>query len=129
MPPVLFIPGVEEARQVLRFVALIQDLTADALATVGPTEVPSRDRAYVARLSLLAEEDPDIIKRQRVVWLKLQQEIRLLEAEARELLEVLGCRGFYVCSLDLRGMVLGKLDLRGAVIAGDYRCRHALRQR
>lgn len=112
--------------EVARFVRLVQDLSIAALEQVQLETLPARDRTYVHRLRILAAEDPNLIQRQRVVWLKLRQGIPLLESEARELLGVLGCRGFYFSGLNLDGMVFGTLDLCGGMIIGDYSCQYTL---
>src|SRR5512142_1957115 len=110
--------------QVARFVQLVDNLTVEALNAVDVDALPTRDRTYVRRLRILAEEDPTLIQRQRLVWLKLRRGIRLLEGEARELLEVLGCRGFYFSGLNLDGMTFCTLDLSGGLIVGDYSCQY-----
>ncbi|MFC1643333.1 hypothetical protein ACFL5O_11740, partial [Myxococcota bacterium] len=124
--PAPFIPIAVEANHVLRFVGLVQDLTARRLADVEPAELAVRDRPYVHRLRLLASEEPGLIARQRVVWFKLLHAISLLESEARELIEVLACRGFYPVGLRLDGMAFCTLDMSGAVIGGDYSCQHTV---
>jgi hypothetical protein len=110
--------------EVVRFVRLVEDLTAEALAAVDIDSLPTRDRTYVRRLKILAQEDASLIQRQRLVWLKLRHGIGLLEGEAKELLQVLGCRGFYFSGLNLDGMVLGTLDLSGGMIVGDFCCQY-----
>jgi hypothetical protein len=110
--------------EVARFVRLVDNLTVEALNAVDVDALPARDRSYVRRVRILATEDADLVQRQRVVWLKLRRGIRLLEGEARELLEVLGCRGFYFCGLNLDGMVFCTLDLSGGMIVGDYSCQY-----
>ncbi len=120
-----FVPDPVEAEAISRFVELTRDLSFRALAEVRLDDLPERDRTYVFRLGVLLEEDRDIVARQRLVWTKLRHRIPLLEGEARELLEVLGCRGFYDVALDLSGMTFANLDLRGAVVGGSYRCRYA----
>lgn len=113
-----------ELLQVARFVRLVENLTAVALAAVDIDALPMRDRTYVRRLQILAQEDASLIQRQRLVWLKLRHGIGLLEGEVTELVQVLGCRGFYFSGLNLDGMVLGTLDLAGGMIVGDYSCNY-----
>jgi hypothetical protein len=110
--------------EVARFVRLVENLTAEALAAVVIDALPTRDRTYVRRLKLLAQEDACLVQCQRLVWLKLRHGISLLESEAKVLLQVLGCRGFYFSGLNLDGMVLGTLDLSGGMIVGDYSCQY-----
>ncbi len=120
--PTLF-PDPRDAEKIQRFVELTRDISLENLTQMDLDELPERDCTYVWRLMILAEEDPEILNRQRITWTKLRNEIPLTESEARELVEVLGCRGFYDVSLDLSGMSFGNLVLRGAVIGGNYRCR------
>lgn len=124
MPALPFIPESHEAEGIERFIELTEDLNTDSLTQLDLDALPERDRTYVWRMRILLQVDPSLLQRQRVTWVKLRHEIPLLESEARELLEVLGCRGFYDVSLVLKGMTLQNLDLRGAVIGGDYDCRY-----
>jgi hypothetical protein len=117
------IPDPRDAEKIQRFVELSRDISLESLSQADLDELPKRDCTYVWRLLVLAEEDPEILSRQRITWTKLRNDIPLLESEARELVEVLGCRGFYDVSLDLSGMCFANLVLRGAVIGGNYRCR------
>lgn len=68
---------------------------------------------------ILAPTDPHIVRRVISMRVKLNNDIKLTQAEASELIESLRCKGFYFIDLDLSGYTFGSLDMEHAVVGGS----------
>ena len=93
-----------------------------SLETLGEVDLESmrpRDRGFMEKVLTLAQVDPDIVRRVVIMRHKLNTGLKLTNAEAEELLEVLNSKGFYFTGLNLIGCTFGELRMKGAVIRGD----------
>jgi hypothetical protein len=92
----------------------------EALGEIDFEQLHDRDKDFFNHILTMAEVDSEIIKRVIIMRHKINNNIRLTQAEAEELVTVLQCKGFYLTGLDLSDYEFGTLDLGDAYVGGDF---------
>jgi hypothetical protein len=114
----------------INLVSLLDDLTPESLAEADPQDFYPRDRHFLDRLRWLANVDPQILTRVRLVREKLlaihrkttDDPVPLVQRDADTITET-AWTSFYDTGLYIPSLTFSTLDLSCGFIGGDFNCK------